>query len=400
MVFVDLEKAFDRLPSDLIWWCLRKKGVPEVYVKIVQDMYMSCKTKVVTQKGETEYFAIEVGLHQGSELSPLLFIVIMDVLTEHIEKDPPWAMMFSDDLVLCAMTRDEVEEDQETWRVVFERHGLKISRTKAEYLPSPTHYTGTTVKSVDAELSTVTSFKYIGSLFTREGGSQADVNHRIRIGWMKWKEVSGVMCDRKIPVELKDKLFKTIIRPAMTYGSECWAVAKKDENKFNSGEMRMLRWARGKTRLDHIRYEDIRKEAHVKPVATFLEKKILKWVGHCLRRERNHICAKSLTLEVSGRRNRGRPKKRWRDNVKGDMKKYQLTEDMAQYRKYWMTKILAAPAQGDGQEMWERFTLLLLWFGDGQFGSAANKELLFYIVYLLTIVYWSSSEINLLNFRS
>ena len=52
----------------------------------------------------------------------------------------------------------------------------------------------------------------------------------------------------------------------MTYGSGCWVVKKKDENKLNSAEMRMLRWARGKTRLDHIR-----KEAHVKPVETFLE---------------------------------------------------------------------------------------------------------------------------------
>ena len=136
---------------------------------------------------------------------------------------------------------------------------------------------------------------------------------------MKWKEVSGVMCDRKMPVELIDKVFKTIIRPAMTYGSECCAVNRKDENKLNSAEMRMLRWARGKTKLDHIRNEDIRKEAHVKPVETVLEDKRLKWFGHCLRRERNHICAKSLRLELSG-------------------------------RKYWMTKILAGPAQGDGQE--------------------------------------------------
>ena len=69
--------------------------------------------------------------------------------------------------------------------------------------------------------------------------------------------LSGVMCDRKMPVELKDKVFKAIIRPAMTYGSECWAVKKKDENKLNSAEMRMLRWTRGKTRLDHIRNEDV-----------------------------------------------------------------------------------------------------------------------------------------------
>ena len=136
----------------------------------------------------------------------------------------------------------------------------------------------------------------------------------------------------------------------MTYGSECWAVKKKDESKLNSAEMRMLRWARGKTRLDHVRNEDIRKEARKKSVETFLENKRLKWCGHCLRREPDHICAKSLRLEVSGRRSRGRPKRRWRDNIKEVMKKYQLTEDMAQDRKYLMTEILAGPAQGDGQE--------------------------------------------------
>ena len=184
-------------------------------------------------------------------------------------------MIFHYDLVLCAMTSEEVEEDMETRRVVFERHGLKISSTNTAYLPSPTNDTETTVKIVDAELPTVISFKYIGSIFTREGGSQADVNNRIIIRWMKWKEVGPIrmMCNRKMPVKLKDKVYKTIIRPAMTYGSEYWAVKKKDENKLNSVEMRMLRWARGKTRLDHIRNEDIRKEADVKPVETFLENK-------------------------------------------------------------------------------------------------------------------------------
>ena len=76
--------------------------------------------------------------------------MMMDVLTENTEKDSPWAMMFADDLELCAMTREEVGEDLETRRVVFERHELKISRTKTEYLPNPTNDTKTTVKIVDA----------------------------------------------------------------------------------------------------------------------------------------------------------------------------------------------------------------------------------------------------------
>ena len=147
-----------------------------------------------------------------------------------------------------------------------------------------------------------------------------------------------VMCEMKIPVEMQDKVFKTAIRPAMAYGSECWVIKKKDESKLNSAEMRMLRWARGKTRLDHIRNVDIRKWAEVKPVETFLENNRLKWFGHCLMRERNHICAKSLRLEASGRRSKGRRQNRWNDNIKGDMKKYQLTEDLAQDRKYGLLK--------------------------------------------------------------
>ena len=80
---MDLENSFDRIQRDLIWWCMRKTGVPEEYVKIVQNMYRSSKTQVVTQKGENEYFPIEVGLHQGSALSPLLLIMVMDVLNEN-----------------------------------------------------------------------------------------------------------------------------------------------------------------------------------------------------------------------------------------------------------------------------------------------------------------------------
>ena len=96
-------------------------------------MYRSSKTQIITQKGGTEHFPKEV-----------------DVRTENIENDPPWAMMFPEDLVLCVMTHEEVEEDLETWRVVFERHGLNINRTKTEYLLSPTNDTEATVKIVDA----------------------------------------------------------------------------------------------------------------------------------------------------------------------------------------------------------------------------------------------------------
>ena len=68
MVFVDLEKAYDRVPRELIWWSLRKKRVPGAYIKIIQDMYGDCQTQVTTREGNTEYFNVKVGLHQGSAI--------------------------------------------------------------------------------------------------------------------------------------------------------------------------------------------------------------------------------------------------------------------------------------------------------------------------------------------
>ena len=68
MVLVDLEKAYDTVPKELIWHCLRKQGVAEEYVRVVQDMYRDCETVVVTTVGETESIKIDVGLQVGSVL--------------------------------------------------------------------------------------------------------------------------------------------------------------------------------------------------------------------------------------------------------------------------------------------------------------------------------------------
>ena len=141
MVFVDLEKAYDKVPRDLIWWAMRKRSIPEGYVKVTQDMHRGTKTRVKTRCGRTEYFEVKVGLHQRYALSLLLFIIIMDVLAEEARTKPPWAMLFADDLVLVSETAEEVEEELERWRAVIENKGLTISRSKTEYLV-PSHQQG------------------------------------------------------------------------------------------------------------------------------------------------------------------------------------------------------------------------------------------------------------------
>ena len=77
-VFVDLEKANDRVSRDELWYCIRKSKIVEKYVQLVQDMYEGSERVVRCAVGTTEILKVKVGLHQGSALSPFLFAVIMD----------------------------------------------------------------------------------------------------------------------------------------------------------------------------------------------------------------------------------------------------------------------------------------------------------------------------------
>ena len=116
----------------------------------------------------------------------------------------------------------------------------------------------------------LTTFKYLGSIFDSNGGAERDINNRVKLAWMIRKQLTGVLCDKKVPIKLKDKVYKTVIKPTMTYGAECWAVRKKDENRLHVAEMRMLRWIRGKTRKDHVRNQIIQEDAKVCQMSTFL----------------------------------------------------------------------------------------------------------------------------------
>ena len=93
VTFIDLEKAYDRVPREDIWRTMRERLVPAKYVKLVQYMYTGCRTKVRTVAGECSKFNVEVGLHQGSALSPYLFLILMDVLTERARKEAPESML-------------------------------------------------------------------------------------------------------------------------------------------------------------------------------------------------------------------------------------------------------------------------------------------------------------------
>ena len=71
--------------------------------------------------------------------------------------------------------------------------------------------------------------------------------------WSKWRELSRVICDKKIPTKYKLLVYQTVIRPTLLYGCETWPMSVKDEKRMATTEMRMVRWAMGVSLLEHRR---------------------------------------------------------------------------------------------------------------------------------------------------
>ena len=143
MCFVDIEKAFDRLPRKVIEWAMRKKDLPEVIVRAVMNLYHGKKTKVRMVSELFKDFLIQVGVHQGFVLSPLISAIAVDEISENAKEKLMNEILYADDLVSMSECMEKLKEKflklKEKflkWKAAFESKGLKVNLKKTEVMVS------------------------------------------------------------------------------------------------------------------------------------------------------------------------------------------------------------------------------------------------------------------------
>ena len=247
-------------------------------------------------------------------------------------------MLFADDIVICEEITKEVEQRLESWKYALERRGMKVNRSKTEYLCINEGNDNKTVKMEDTKVPRVKEFKYLGSTVQESGGCAREVKKRVQAGWNGWRKVSGVICDRRLPARVKGKVYSSVVKPTMVYGLETMAVTKKQVEEMEVAEIKMLRFAMGVTRKDKIKNQHIWSTIKVERLGmkmTYMK----RWYGHIMRRDQEHVGRKMMEMELLGKRKKGRPKRIFLDVVKKDMGEVGAKETDIEDRKVWRMMI-------------------------------------------------------------
>ena len=115
----------------------------------------------------------------------------------------------------------------------------------------------------------------------------------------------------KTRTDTQMKFYKVVARPTLLYGSETWVTTTRDITRLEAAEMRFLRSVKGYTRLDKIRSEVIRKELEISGIQDVRSKHKQNWINHLERTDNTRLPKHALSCKPRGRRDRGRPRKRW-----------------------------------------------------------------------------------------
>ena len=142
------------------------------------------------------------------------------------------------------------------------------------------------------------------------GGCEREVKKKLQEEWNRWRKVLGVTCDRRLPTIVKGKVYSFVVRLAMVYGLETVAVTKKQVQKMQVAEMKMLRFVVGVTKKDKIRNEYIRGTVKVERLGMKMREGRLRCYGHVMRRDQEYAGRRVMEMEERGKKEKRQAKEK------------------------------------------------------------------------------------------
>ena len=185
--FVDLEKAYDRIPRDKLWAVLLQYGVGGQLLTAIKSLYLHSEVCVRVNSATTKPFGVSVGLRQGCSLSPILFHIYVDRIVKKSESCGGvriggctiQRLLFADDLVLLDCTQNGIQLALDRYSDACFVAGMKISSTKAETMHLSRQPKQCSFQIDGVPLKQSEKFKYLSVSFTSDGRQDSKMDIRI-----------------------------------------------------------------------------------------------------------------------------------------------------------------------------------------------------------------------------
>uniref|UniRef100_A0A8C5CRJ5 Reverse transcriptase domain-containing protein n=1 Tax=Gadus morhua TaxID=8049 RepID=A0A8C5CRJ5_GADMO len=324
MCFVDLEKAYDRVPREKLWEVLREYGVRGSILRAIQSLYSQSESCVRVLGSQSVSFSVGAGLRQGCALSPILFVIYMDRISRRSRGGEGLqfgglrisSLLFADDVVLIGSSACDLQHSLDRLAAECEAAGMRISTAKSEAMTLSRKPVDCLLRVGNESLAQVKEFKYLGVLFASEGTMEREIGRRIGAAGAVLRSLyRTVVTKRELSRKAKISIYRSIFVPILTYGHEGWVMTERTRSRVQAAEMSFLRRVAGVSLRDRVRSSAIREELGLEPLLLYLERSQLRWFGHLVRMPTGRLPWEVFQARPVGRRPRGRPRTRWRDYI-------------------------------------------------------------------------------------
>lgn len=261
---------------------------------------------------------------RGNSLSPRLFSIIMDKIIDLTKDDSHGYRLgkkrismvcYADDVALIDESEDNLQRQLQSFRRAAEIYNMEISVKKTKCLTISREPTRCKLIIDNQPIEQVMLFNYLGATISSFGNLTTEVRDQVT----KANQISGCLRDivwknKNMTTKSKSRIYKTCIRPILTYTAETRPDTTKTKSALRTSEMRILRTICGKTLLDRIRNETIRTECETEDIVRWTRKRRRMWNEHINRMTDDRLVKIARNGKPETRRPPGRPPKRWRDS--------------------------------------------------------------------------------------
>ena len=370
-LFIDLCKAYDTVPRQLMWQALAKLGVPQSTIQLIQSFHQDMQATIqldgtgAMQQPYLNPFSTEMGsVVAPSNLYACLFMEhwterVRDVegmgvdlkhkqdhklfrrYTRNADVAKITEFQFADDTALLAITRAGAEKALRQYMKVAEDFGLTVSTSKTKLMVAGREVTAddkAPIQVRDGQIESVTEFSYLGSVIASSGRVQPDIDRRIAQASKAFGTLrKPVFNNRDLKLKTKRKVYQACVLSVLLYGSECWTPLRKDLKKLDSFRHRCIcstlgisnrqQWAQ------HITSQSIRQRwGDREMVHEKISKRRLEWLGHLAQMSESWIPKICPFGWLPHPRPQGGPRRRWKDVIRTDLKALKIPE-VAWYEK-------------------------------------------------------------------